>query len=264
MSTPVPTANAAFLIDAAGIVMSWNDACEKLLGFTGGTIIGQALGALLIGTASEDRGERWRGLAEDHGHTNRVVLRHADGSTVKAELALSPQTGADGATHFWVAAIDNVHTDATPDSVLVGRTPLAAVADFLPGTIYAINRAGRFVLWNRNHERMTELSSDEMAATSALELFDLQTRPLIADSIRRVFENGEEVAIEADVVARSGRETPMLLRGARVNCNGGQYLFGMGIDITRRRQQERMLRLRERALHAASNGIVITGTDGRD
>lgn len=264
MTTPVPTANAAFLLDAAGIVMSWNDACEKLLGFTGGAIIRQALGALLIGTAPEDRGERWRGLAEDHGHTNRVVLRHADGSTVKAELALTPQTGADGATHFWVAAIDNVHTDATPDAVLVGRTPLSAVADFLPGTIYALNRDNRFVLWNRNHERMTELSSDEMAATSALELFDLQTRPLIADSIRRVFEHGEEVAIEADVVARSGRETPMLLCGARVNCNGGQYLFGMGIDITARRQQERMLRLRERALHAASNGIVITGTDGRD
>jgi diguanylate cyclase (GGDEF)-like protein/PAS domain S-box-containing protein len=264
MTTPVPTANAAFLLDAAGIVMSWNDACEKLLGFTGATIIGQAFGALLVGTVPEDRAERWRGLAENHGHTNRVVLRHADGSIVKAELALTPQTGADGATHFWVAAIDNVHTDATPDSVLVGRTPLSSVVDFLPGTIYALNRDSRFVLWNRNHERMTELGPAEMAATSPLELFDLQTRPLIAESIRRVFENGEEVAIEADVIGRSGRETPMLLCGARVNCNGGQYLFGMGIDITRRRQQERMLRLRERALHAASNGIVITGMDGRD
>ncbi|KQQ88928.1 EAL domain-containing protein [Massilia sp. Leaf139] len=264
MTMPVPTATAAFLLDAGGIVMSWNNACEKLLGFPAGEIIGHALGTLLVGTAPEDRGERWRGLTEDRGHTNRVLLRHADGSTVKAELSLTPQTGADGTTHFWVAAIDNVHTDATPDSVLVGRTPLAAIVDFLPGTIYAINRDGRFVLWNRNHERITGLAPEEIVATTPLELFDLQTRPLIAESIRRVFEQGEEVTVEADVIGRSGRETPMLLCGARVACNGNQYLFGMGIDISKRRRQESMLRLRERALHAASNGIVITGIDGRD
>ena len=264
MTTLVPTANAAFLLDEAGIITSWNDACEKLLGFTAQEAIAQPLGALLVDTAAEDSGERWRGLAEDHGNTNRVVLRHADGSTVRAELALSPQTLGDGSTRSWVAAIDNVHSDATSDAVLVGRTPLAAVIDVLPGTVYAVNREGRFVLWNRNHERITGYTPEEMAATSALELFDLQNRPRIAECIRRVFEQGQEISIEVDVVSRSGRETPMVLGGARVDCNGGQYLFGMGVDISRRREQERTLRLRERALHAASNGIVITGIDGRE
>ncbi|MGJ9420273.1 EAL domain-containing protein [Massilia sp. CMS3.1] len=264
MTTSIPTANAAFLIDAGGTIAAWNNACEKLLGFTANAAIGQPLGMLLIGTLPEDSEERWRGLAENHGRTNTVVLRHAGGGTVNAELALSPQIGLDGVTRVWVAAIDNVHDETTPESVLVGRTPLAAVIDFLPGTVYALNRDGRFVLWNRNHERVTEMAPEEMGAASALELFDLQTRPRIAESIRRVFEHGEEVTIEADVISRSGREIPMLLCGARVNCNGGQYLFGMGIDITARRRQERMLRLRERALHAADNGIVITGIDGRD
>jgi diguanylate cyclase (GGDEF)-like protein/PAS domain S-box-containing protein len=263
MTTLVPTVNAAFLLDEAGIITTWNDACERLLGLTGHEAISQPLGGLLVDTAPADANEHWRGLVKDHGHTNRVVLRHADGSSVRAELALVPQTGGDGTTRSWVAAIDNVHTDATPDSVLVGRTPLAAMIDYLPGTVYAVNREGRFVLWNRNHERITGSTTEEMAATNVLELFDLETRPLVADSIRRVFA-GEEVAIEVEVVSRSGRETPMLLCGARVACDGGHYLFGMGVDITARRDQERMLRLRERALHAASNGIVITGIDGRD
>lgn len=262
MTMPVPTANAAFLIDEAGIITAWNKACERLLGFPASETIGQPFGALLVDTDPRDVGARWRGLAENHGHTNRVVLRHANGSAVKAELAILPQAGLDGVDRIWVAAIDNVHGDDMSDSVLVGRTPLAAVIDVLPGTFYAINREGRFVLWNRNHERITGYAADEMGATNALELFDLQTRPLIAESIRRVFENDEEVAIEADVLSRSGRETPMLLCGARVPCNGGQYLFGMGMDISARRDQERTLRLRERALHAASNGIVITGIDG--
>ncbi|QOL49506.1 sensor domain-containing protein [Massilia litorea] len=262
MTMPIPTANAAFLIDEAGIITAWNKACEQLLGFPAREAIGQSFGSLLVGIDPGDMTVRWRGLAEDHGHTNRVVLRHADGTTVKADLAILPQAGLDGVDRAWVAAIDNVHNDAMPDAVLVGRMPLATIIDVLPGTFYALNREGRFLLWNRNHERMTEYSSEEMGATNALELFDLPTRPLIAESIRRVFEEGEEVTIEADVVARSGRETPMLLCGARVDCDGGRYLFGMGMDITARREQERALRLRERALHAASNGIVITGIDG--
>ena len=264
MTTSVLPERAAFLLDEGGVIAGWNDACEKLLGFARQDIVGQPFGSLLIGTAPQDFSERWRALADDHRRTSQVMLRHGGGGAVKAELALLPQTGADDMPRFWVAAIDNVHDDATSESVLVGRTPLAAIVDFLPGTVYALNRDGRFVLWNRNHERTTELAPEEMGAASALELFDLQTRPLIAESIRRVFENGEEITIEADIISRSGRETPMLLCGARVNCNGGQYLFGMGIDITARRRQERMLRLRERALHAADNGIVITGIDGRD
>jgi len=259
----VPTANAAFLVDDVGIIMTWNAACERLLGFAPAVAIGQPMGALLVGVAAEDKAERWRGLVEDHGRTNQVVLRHAQGSKVYAQLALSPQSGADGATYCWVAAIDDVRDDDAPESVKVGRMPLSAVVDTLPGTFYALNREGRFVLWNRNHERITELMPEELAATNAVELFDLNTRPVVADSIRRVFENNEEVEFEADFTSRSGRETPILLCGSRITCNGGEYLFGMGLDLSRRRAQERKLRLRERALHAASNGIIITRIEGK-
>jgi diguanylate cyclase (GGDEF)-like protein/PAS domain S-box-containing protein len=262
MNMSVPPARTAFLLDEGGVIAGWNEVCERLLGFARQDIVGQPFSALLIGTDPQDFSVRWRALAD--GRTRPVTLRHADGGAVKAELALSPQAGADGTQRFWVASIDKVHDEATPDSVLVGRTPLAAIIEFLPGSVYALNRDGRFVLWNRNHERITGLAPEQMGAASVLELFDLQTRPLVAESIRRVFEDGEEVTVEADVIGRSGRETPMLLNGARVSCDGGQYLFGMGIDITARRQQERMLRLRERALHAASNGIIISAIDGPD
>jgi diguanylate cyclase (GGDEF)-like protein/PAS domain S-box-containing protein len=42
------------------------------------------------------------------------------------------------------------------------------------------------------------------------------------------------------------------------------YLFGIGVDIAERRAREEQLRLRERALHAASNGILITRARGAD
>jgi diguanylate cyclase (GGDEF)-like protein/PAS domain S-box-containing protein len=141
---------------------------------------------------------------------------------------------------------------------------MSAIVEMFPGTFYALNRDRRFVLWNRNLERLAEMTPDELSAASALEFFDLKDRPRIAEAIRRVFEDGVEVQIEAEHVAPSGRVVPMLLCGTRVPCTGGDYLFGMGLDISERRQQEQMLRLRERALHASSNGIVITRCDGKD
>src|SRR5690349_14871777 len=125
MTTPVPAASAAFLVDESGIITAWNDACEQLLGLAAGAAIGQPLGALLIGIEEPDGEACWRTLAERHGNARPVVLRHPDRGSVKAELALLPQAGSDGAVHAWVAAIENVHDDETPESELVGRTPLA-------------------------------------------------------------------------------------------------------------------------------------------
>jgi len=144
------------------------------------------------------------------------------------------------------------------ESERVARTPLAAVVDLFPGTFFAINRQGRFVLWNHNMERLLELSPDELAAARASDLLDLQQRPMFLDAIRRAFEQGEELQLEVEYVAKSGKEMPFLLHGTRIRCSGGDYLFGLGVDITERRAREEHLLLRDRALHAASNGIVIT------
>jgi diguanylate cyclase (GGDEF)-like protein/PAS domain S-box-containing protein len=97
-----------------------------------------------------------------------------------------------------------------------------------------------------------------------MDMLEPRQRAEAAENIRRVFEEGAEVSMEIDYVARSGRETPLVVGGARVGCNGDQYLFGMGINVAKRRQKERQLLLTERALHAASNGIVITHCSGRD
>jgi diguanylate cyclase (GGDEF)-like protein/PAS domain S-box-containing protein len=283
MYTSIATENAAFLVDDTGLVASWNAGCEHLLQLPAEAVIGKPMIDLLdsgqealapapdpastanaANAALSSHRAHWRGLAINHGQTNTVTLRRARAGPLKANLTLSPQHAADGAVRFWVVAIDNVLDEHTPEAVIVGRTPLSAIVDVLPGTFYAVNRAGRFVLWNRNHERITGMTRDETAATRAIELFDLRIRPMIAENIRRVFEEGAEVELEADVQARDGRETPMLLCGARVTCDGDHYLFGMGLDITHLRRQERALRLRERALHAASNGIVITRIDGHD
>ena len=72
------------------------------------------------------------------------------------------------------------------------------------------------------------------------------------------------VALKGDGRITARLKLPYQLTGARIECKGTHYLCGMGLDISVRHQQEQQLRLRERALHAASNGIVITRCSGKD
>lgn len=256
MITIDPSAQVCFLTDDDGKVLTWNPACSRLFGWTPEGAPGRPMTELLTGEAP------WPALAAAGG--GRVRMRFSGGRDGPASLSLIRQYDAAGAPQGWSASIAITPSESVRESDRVGGTPLSEVVDVLPGTFYAINRAGRFVVWNHNLERVTEMTPDELAAAHAMDMFEPRDRKLALENFRRVFEEGAEVSMEVNFVARSGRETPIMLGGARVSCDGDDYLFGMGIDIAKRREKERRLLLSERALHAVNNGIVITRCSGRD
>jgi len=253
---------AVFLVDARGAIAGWNAGCTQLFGLTPAAALGHPATLLLAGGQAE-----WEDAlhgAPDDERELAVDLHAAHGRILPASLALVPQCDAGGGLvgHTVAVLAQQFTTDDATESERVARAPLSSVVDLFPGTFFAVNRDGRFVLWNHNMERMLALMPDELAATRAVDLVDLPQRPRFMDGMRRVFEHREELQLEVEYVSKSGKETPFLLRGSRIRCDGEDYLFGLGIDITERRARETHLRLRERALHAASNGIVITRSSG--
>ena len=256
MSTIDPSAQVCFLTDEDGKVVTWNPACAALFGWT----LQQAPGRALTELLAVDTG--WAVLAAAGGA--KLRMRFAGGREGPATLSLLRQYDARGEPQGWSAGIVVAPSESVSEAERVGSTPLSEVVDLLPGTFYALNREGRLLLWNHNLERLTEMTPDELAAARVIDMFEPRERALAMENIRRVFEEGAEVSMEMNYVSRSGRETPMLVGGALIACNGDQYLFGMGINISARREKERQLLLFERGLRAASNGIVITRCAGND
>jgi len=260
-----PPAHAVFLTDDAGSIITWNRGCETLFGMPAASVLGHPITSLFVASARDAWSAGWAALAQrPEGAQLNADLRCSGSRIFAATLALAPQIDADGRPLGCAVAVTTEVERGAPESEHVARTPLSAVVDLFPGTFYALNRDGRFVLWNHNLERLSGLAPEELAAARASDLLDLPQRPLLADALRRVLDEGGEMKLEVDYVAKNGKEIPVLLCGTRVRCNGGEYVFGVGIDIGERRQREERLRLRERALHAASNGIVIARSDGPD
>jgi diguanylate cyclase (GGDEF)-like protein/PAS domain S-box-containing protein len=260
-----PPARAVFMTDDAGSIITWNRGCDILFGMPAESVLGRSVTSLFVASARDAWTAGWAALAQrPEGAQLHADLCCSEGRVVAATLALAPQRNAAGQLLGCAVAVTTEIERDAPESEHVARTPLSAVVDLFPGTFFALNRDGRLMLWNHNLERLTGMAPEELAASRAADLLDLTQRPLLNEAVRRTFDEGAEMHLELDYVAKNGKEIPVLLVGTKVRANGGEYLFGVGIDIAVRRQREEQLRLRERALHAASNGIVIARSDGPD
>ena len=164
MSTIEPSAQVTFLADDEGRVVTWNPACASLFGWTLEQAPGRRLDDLIVAGAG------WPTLAAAGGA--RVRMRFAGGHEGPASLSLLRQYDAHGEPQGWSAGIVVAPGESVSETERVGNTPLAQVVDLLPGTFYAINRQGRFILWNHNLERLTEMTPDELAAAQVMDLLE--------------------------------------------------------------------------------------------
>ncbi|WP_168204803.1 EAL domain-containing protein [Noviherbaspirillum sp. UKPF54] len=137
-----------------------------------------------------------------------------------------------------------------------------AIIDSLPGIFYIVDRNGKFERWNRNFEQITGYSNDEMTRAHALDFFaTLQGKKAAQSMMRHALDAGSGTA-EAELEARNGARIPYYFTAGRIELDGNVCIAGMGIDITERRRAEETLRLKNRAIQASVNAIIITDLEG--
>lgn len=251
--------HVAFLVGPTGKITSWNEPCERILGYTESAVLLRSITNLLVPETRKKCLERLRQARIDAGILDTKVL-HPDGRVLPATLTFVPQFRKSGKFSGYSVIVGPLaeRTIKESEQEEIARIPLKAMVNYLAGTFYVISEAGRFVLWNKRVEAATQMSNAEIRAVNVLDLFAADEKKLIAEKIRKVFEQDDEVLVEASLLAKTRMPTPFLFTGTRCRVNECFYLVGMGLDISERRKQEEQLQLRERALHASGNGIVIT------
>jgi diguanylate cyclase (GGDEF)-like protein/PAS domain S-box-containing protein len=127
-----------------------------------------------------------------------------------------------------------------------------AVLNSLPGVFYHYDADMRLLRWNKNLERTSGYTADELAGTDPMLFIAEEEKELVASRISEVFEKGES-SVEASYTLRDGRRIPYFFTGVRFEHNGSAGFVGVGTDITERKQAEE--RIRYLALYDELTGL---------
>lgn len=110
----------------------------------------------------------------------------------------------------------------------------------LPGIFYLFHESGVFLKWNKNLEKVTGYSSEEIWKMHPLDFFGADEKQKVEERIREVFIKGAS-QVEARIVTKGGKAIPYFFTGSKVMEGGLPYLIGTGIDISDRCDAEEEL-----------------------
>ncbi len=119
-----------------------------------------------------------------------------------------------------------------------------AVLDSLPDIFYVLDEEGFFVRWNKNEERLTGYSAEELSKMKALDAIAEEDRGRVARGIEEALTKGY-ASVEARTFSKNGKKTPYYLTARSAVIGGKTYLLGMGMDMTERKRADDALRERD-------------------
>ncbi|MCS0630075.1 EAL domain-containing protein [Telluria mixta] len=249
--SPLPL--AVFVVDATGTITSWNRACEKLAGYGAADIRNCSLDKII---AFDDAANvSWVGERVNEDSTGDLIC--ADGHRVPVRVTVAPQSlDPDNPGGFSVIVVPRTGLAPTRYA-LIQDLPIADIIEELPCVFYVIDQSGHLLLWNHQLEDALEMASEELPTLNVKHFFDGREQEKIVDKILEAFERGSSTH-EAELVGRHGKRTPFLFHCARASLGSLPVVFGTGLDISARKEAERGLRVRERAMYASVNAILIT------
>jgi PAS domain S-box-containing protein/putative nucleotidyltransferase with HDIG domain len=143
-----------------------------------------------------------------------------------------------------------------------------AILDSIPGILYLYDETGHLVQWNKQNEKVTGYSSEELKGMYVLDWFGglEPDTSNITNSMVDVMKNGYAMT-EARIIIKSGNAIPMILTGVQLVIDGKDYLLGIGIDITDRKKAEEALKNSEEKyrniFENAVEGIYQATLEGR-
>ena len=257
--SPLPL--AVFVVDAAGVITSWNRACEMLAGYTASDIRHQTLDRVV--EFDDDGAGGGVSMAARADAESVGFLLCANGHRLPIRVTVAPQSYDPGQPGAYSVIVIPRNGHSPPRYSLIQDLPVADIIEGLPCVFYVIDQSGHLLLWNHQLEEALEMSSEELPTSNVKFFFDEKERPMIVQKILDAFDYGSS-SHEAELISKHGKRTTFLFHCARTSLGSLPCVFGTGLDIEARKRTEQGLRVRERAMFSSVNAILITCCEGGD
>jgi PAS domain S-box-containing protein len=238
------------IVNREGAITYANSSAERILGLTRATI-----------TERSYNDPKWKITSVDGGpfpdedlpfsrvmKSNQAVygVEHAivypDGRSIILSINATPMHDTKDELDGMVASVTDITERKHVEAMIKRESNFSnALIDSLPGVFYLYDEELRFLRWNKNLEKVSGYTGEEIAKMSPLDFFVGTERDLIAARIKIAFTTGIADA-EASFITKDGKLTPYYFTGLRTQMDDKTCLIGVGVDITDRKRAEDELR----------------------
>ncbi len=241
-----------------GIVTSWNEAAERIFGYTAAEMIGQPITILATPDSSDEIrdilkaigcGERF-----EHYETER---RRKDGRVIQVALTVSPIRDQGGR----IIGASKISRDITQakrsDAALIeNEALLRSILDTVPDGMVVIDEHGLIQSISTTAERMFGCAAAEVCGRNVNVLMPSPYRENHDAYISRYLTTGERRIIGLGRVVtglrKDGSVFPLELSVGEVKSNGRRLFTGFVRDLTERQEaQHRLQELQAELTHVS-------------
>ncbi|MEZ4599999.1 MAG: PAS domain S-box protein [Syntrophotaleaceae bacterium] len=236
-------------VNEKGVIVTFNNAAEKLFGYTKDEMIGGPLERLIPERHREKHRQvigqffvtRWDNLSI--GEAVEVPALHKDGREILVELTLSLLVG-NNSRNVLACIRDISRRKADEDALRLSEERFREMADLLPQSIFESDRDGTVTFANRMAFELTGTKFDfAKEKRNLFEWISPEDRDRAAANIARVL-GGKTLPDEKYVLIREDGTRLSVMVAASPIWRGHQIVGARGIvmDISERLRTERLLR----------------------
>ncbi len=231
-----------------GIITSWNEAAERMFGYSAGEMIGQSIRRLVPTDRQTEEDTILARMARSESiERHEMVLLAKDGRTFDASITVSPIQDSGGHTIGCSKIIRDITAHKQADELLRRQADLL---DQSHDAILTWKIGGGIAYWSRGAERLYGYTTAEAIGRSSHELLRTLS-PVPTQEIEAQIAREGSWYGELAHTTREGRTIVVESRHVRVSYDGETYALETNRDISARKQAEEALRKSEERFRAS-------------
>jgi PAS domain S-box-containing protein len=238
-----------------GIITTWNEAAERILGYSPAEMIGQSVRRLIPADRQQEEDMVLASVARGERIENHETLRVAkNGRPIDVSVTVSPVQNGAGR----IIGASTIARDITDRKRAEER--LQRQADLLNQShdaILAWRLGDGISYWSKGAERLYGYTAEEAAGQSSHELLRTCSPIPVQEIEERIVREGSWYG-ELLHTTRDGRAIVVESRHVRISYNGELHALETNRDITQRKASEEQIQFLMREVnHRAKNMLSV-------
>ena len=251
---------AVIATDINGRIIFWNKFAEKLYGWKATEVLSRNI--LEIAPAKEmirHAEEIASRLREGESWSGEFTLQRRDGTTFPGFVTSAPVFDENGEmTSFVGVSFDITERKNFERKLIMEKSLAEAIVDGMPGLFYLFDRSQTALRWNKNLEKVSGYTSEEIAKMKPLDFLDGSEKYTINEITELAFELGE-FAFEANLKTKDGTKIPHFFSVKPLFFDGEPCFLGTATDISERIRAKNALRKSKEHL-ALAQQVAMMGS----